>query len=494
MSSNLAILPILLPLVAAVLVAFFPKKLKAVRLVSQIWMIVQTVIIAFITWYVLDNGTIVLESGDWVAPYGIVIVADSLSIILALTTNIVALACVFAASRSIPDRQEKFYFYTFFFLLISGVSGAFLTGDLFNLFVFFEVLLMASYALITLGGDKVQLRESLKYVLINVFSSVLFVTTVAFLYSVVGTVNMAQIAERVAESEQTGVLTAIGILLFFIFGTKAALFPLYYWLPKPYIVPNPVISALFGALLTKVGIYCIIRVFSLIFVHETEITHQLFVWIAALTLLFGAIGALSTQNIKLIIAYNVIPSIGFILMGVSAYNSTGFSGSIYYLVNDMLLKAILFLLVGAIAYLAGTSDLRKIRGMIHHYPFLGWMLLIATLALAGIPPFGGFIGKLVLLQGTFEAGEVILALIGLGVSLLMLLSVLRIFVRGFWGEKDSSIQADKKTARAFSYPIAFLLVFIIFLGIGAEWVFPDFISIGEYLMDPSIYIDSVLKE
>ena len=181
-------------------------------------------------------------------------------------------------------------------------------------------------------------------------------------------------------------------------------------------------------------------------------------------------------------------------MGVSAYNSTGFSGSVYYLVNDMLLKAALFLLVGAIAYLAGTSDLRKMHGLIHHYPFLGWMMLISTLALAGIPPFGGFIGKLVLLEGTFEAGEIVLAIIGLESSLLMLLSVLRIFIRGFWGEKDFSIQPDKKTARAFSYPIAFLLGIIVLLGIGAEWVFPDILAIGEYLMDPSIYIDTVLKE
>src|SRR5690625_1534397 len=166
---------------------------------------------------------------------------------------------------------------------------------------------MASYGLITLGGDKKQLRESLKYVIINLFSSIVFVTTIAFLYSVVGTVNMAHIAERVHEVEQQGILTTIGIVLFLVFATKAALFPLYYWMPKSYVEPNPVTSALFGALLTKVGIYSIFRVFSLIFVFETEITHTLFLWIAGFSMLFGVIGALSTYNIKLIIAYNVIP-------------------------------------------------------------------------------------------------------------------------------------------------------------------------------------------
>lgn len=254
MISNLAVLPILIPLIAGVLAVLFHKRLKFVRIYAQVVTLINTAVVTYILYYVHQNGSVILEAGDWVAPFGIVLVGDMLSMSLVLTTNIVAIACVFYAPQSLSQKKEEFYFYTFYFLLITGVSGAFITGDLFNLFVFFEVLLMASYGLIVLGGEKVQLRESLKYVLINLFSSMLFVTTIAFLYSVVGTVNMAQIAERVRESEQTGILTTIGILLFFVFGTKAALFPLYYWLPRPYITPDPVISALFGgALLTKVG-------------------------------------------------------------------------------------------------------------------------------------------------------------------------------------------------------------------------------------------------
>ncbi len=494
MMSNLAVLPIVIPLIAGVIVALFPKKRKAARIFSQILTIISTLVAAWVLYYVQQNGTVILEAGNWSAPYGIVLVADLLSMTLVLTTNIIALACVFYAPKSLSEKQEAFYFYTFYFLLISGVSGAFITGDLFNLFVFFEVLLMASYGLIVLGGERIQLRESMKYVLINLFSSMLFVTTIAFLYSVVGTVNMAQIAERIGEVEQTGILTTIGILLFFVFGTKAALFPLYYWLPKPYITPNPVVSALFGALLTKVGIYSLLRVFSLIFVHNRDITHEFFVWVAALTLIFGAIGALSTNNIKMVIAYNIIPAVGFMLLGIGVYNATGFTGTIYYLVNDMFIKAALFLLAGAIAYLVGTSDLRKMRGLLHQYPLLGWMFFIAALVLAGIPPFSGFIGKLVLLQGAIEADHIVVAIIGLGSSLLILLSVIRIFVRGFWGEKDETIIADKKAARGFAWPIAFLLFFTVLLGVGAEWFYPSIESIGDYLMNPDEYIQSVLKE
>ncbi|GEN31028.1 multicomponent Na+:H+ antiporter subunit D [Cerasibacillus quisquiliarum] len=492
--NNLAIFPIIFPLFAGTILAFTHSKVNISRQLAKLFASINLFIAIYLVYYVSQKGTIVLETGDWVAPYGIVIVMDMLSVALILTTNIIVIATVFYAPHSLNIKQEKHYFYAFFFFLISGVSGAFLTGDLFNLFVFFEVLLIASYALIVLGGDKVQLRESLKYVLINVFSSILFVTAVAFLYGVVGTVNMAQIAERVQEVDQQGILTTIGILLFFVFATKAALFPLYYWLPKSYIVPNPVVSAIFAALLTKVGIYSIIRVFSLIFVHQLDLTHDMFIWIAGLSMIFGVIGALSTNNIKLIIAYNIIPAIGFIMMGIGFYNQSGMSGSIYYLIHDMIIKSALFLLVGIIAYVAGTSDLRKMKGLINTYPLLGWLLFIGAFILAGIPPFSGFIAKLQLLKGAFENGEIVIALIALGTSLLILYSVMKIFIRGFWGKQPSEQNIEKKPISGMVAPVIFLLSFSVILGIGAEIFVPTIDSIAEYLLDPQIYIDSVLKE
>jgi multicomponent Na+:H+ antiporter subunit D len=492
--SNLAILPIIIPMLSGIIVAFTNKQVTLTRMLTKILSIISLGVTSYVTYVVFTDGTIILETGDWAAPYGIIMVADELSILLILTTNIIAATAAFYAPHSLSVKQETHYFYTFYFLLITGVSGAFLTGDLFNLFVFFEVLLMASYALIVLGGEKVQLRESIKYVLINLFSSMLFVTAVALLYGVVGTVNMAQIAERVAEVDQKGILTTIGVLLFFVFGTKAALFPLYYWLPRPYIVPNPVVSALFGALLTKVGIYSILRVFTLIFVHRMDITHEAFIWIAGLSMIFGVVGALSTNNIKLIIAYNIIPAIGFIIMGIGIYNQDALSGSIYYLVHDMIIKSALFLLVGVISYVAGTSDLRKMKGLIHDYPVLGWLLFISAFVLAGIPPFSGFIGKLLLLKGALSSEAIAITIIALLSSLLILYSVMKIFIRGFWGEKDDSLQRTKKPSMGAIIPIICLLAVSVFLGIGAEFVYPAIDGIAEYLLDPEIYIDSVLKE
>lgn len=490
--SNLAVLPIIIPLLAGIILAFFPKKLTLVRSLTKVFITINLLVSGFILVTVLTSGSIILETGAWPAPYGIILVADSLSGLLVFTTNIIATACAFYAPHSLSDRKEQYYFYAFFFFLITGVSGAFLTGDIFNLFVFFEVLLMASYALIVLGGDKAQLRESIKYVLINLFSSILFVTAVAFLYAAVGTVNMAQIAQRVQEVDQQGILTTIGILLFFVFATKAALFPLYYWMPNPYIKPNPVISALFGALLTKVGVYSIIRVFSLIFIHKIDLTHEVFIWIAGLSMIFGVIGALSTNNIKLIIAYNIVPAIGFIIMGIGVFNETAVSGSIYYLIHDMIIKAALFLIVGTVAYVAGTSDLRKFSGLIHYYPVLGWLLFVSAFVLAGIPPFSGFIGKLLLLTGALSDDEIAIVIIALVSSLLILYSIMKIFIRGFWGVKDESF--EPKSTKGLIGPIAFLVAISVFLGVGAEFIYPSVENISTYLLDPEIYIDSVMKE
>ncbi len=490
--SNLAILPILIPFVTAITAAFFHKNLPLTRWITGIMAIVNLAVTLFITYVVFSQGAIVLETGGWAAPYGIILVADKLAMTLVTTTNIIAVAAFFFAIVSLDEQRQHFYFYTFFQLLIAGVSGAFITGDLFNLFVFFEVLLMASYGLIVLGGSKEQLRESLKYVLINLFSSILFVTSVAFLYSVTGTVNMAHLADRIGEVEQTGVLTTIAVLLFLVFATKGALFPLFFWMPRSYAVPSPVISALFGALLTKVGVYSILRVFTLIFIYNLDFTHNLFIILAGVTMLIGVFGALSTNDVKLIIAYNIIPAVGYMMMGIGILSDSSIAGTVYYLVHDMIVKGALFLLAGAIVAAAGTSDLRKMGGLIHSYPLLGWLFLLASITVAGLPPFSGFIGKLLLLQGGMENGNFIIVGIGLLTSLLILISVIRIFINGFWGE-----QRETKPAVSIGgliAPAGFLLVFSVLLGLGAEWFYPYIQSVADSLIDPSVYINTVLKE
>ena len=272
------------------------------------------------------------------------------------------------------------FFYPFVFFLIAGVNGSFLTGDFFNLFVCFEVMLLSSYVLITLGGRKVQLVESIKYVSINVLSSWFFLLGIAYLYGTVGTLNMAHLSVRIAEVGQGPLLTVISIIFLIVFSLKAGLL-LYFWLPGSYSAPPTVVAALFGALLTKVGIYAMFRVFTLIFYHEPEITHTMIGVMAALTMIGGSIGAIAYNDIRQIVSYNVVIAVGFILVGLAVSTEVAIQGSIYYLIHDMIIKALLFLLAGTMIYLTGTARIEQMSGFIRNYPLLGWLFFITMLSL-----------------------------------------------------------------------------------------------------------------
>lgn len=492
--NNLIILPIVIPFLAGIILIFFNKNIKAQKLISAFASLLAIVVSGIIVHTVHVNGIQSLAIGNWEAPYGIVLVADMYASLLVLTTAIIGFtALLFAFSTITPDR-EKFYFYPVVQFLLLGVTGAFLTGDIFNLFVFFEVMLMSSYMLIVLGSSKIQLRESVKYILVNIISSALFVIAVAYLYAVTGTLNMADLSVKIADMGQTGLLTVIAILFLVIFGLKGAIFPLYFWLPGSYQAPPAVITALFGALLTKVGIYSITRVYTLIFYHEPSYTHQILAWLAALTIIFGVIGAIAYWDIKKIIIYNIITAVGVILFGIAANTPNAVEGSIYYLVHDMIIKGALFFLVGAIIAITGTSNLRKFSGLISSHPLLGWMFFIATLSLAGIPPLSGFIGKLKIIQGGFEAEEYTISFVVLLSSLLVLYSVMKIFINGFWGEPSNEEVYKGKSVKGMVAPIAILLVLSIAYGFGIESISPYISQATDTLLDPTIYIQAVLKE
>src|SRR5699024_3212661 len=276
------------------------------------------------------------------------------------------------AFQTIGEKREQLYFYAFVNFLIAGVNGSFLTGDLFNLFVTFEVMLLASYALITLGGNRTQLQESIKYVAINVFASSLFLIGIAYLYGSIGTLNMAHISERVAEVGQTPILTVISLIFLLVFSLKSGLL-LYQWLPGSYSVPPVAVAALFGALLTKVGVYAMFRMFTLIFTHEPSITHTIIGMMAAVTLVVGSIGSIAYKDLRTIAIYNIVIAIGFIMIGLAVMTPNALEGSIYYLIHDIIVKALLFLLIGTIILLTGKTRIGQMSGMIRNYPLLGWL-------------------------------------------------------------------------------------------------------------------------
>ncbi|MGD6857776.1 Na+/H+ antiporter subunit D [Bacillus infantis] len=492
--TNLLMLPILIPLATAILLIFLAKNVPAQRWVSGISAGVTAAAAFVLVQKVHNDGIQTVDLGSWEAPYGITLVSDMASALLVLTTSLISLACLIYSFRSIGIDREKFYYYPVFQFLIVGVNGAFTTGDIFNLFVFFEVMLMASYVLIVLGGTKIQLRESIKYILVNVISSALFVIAVGYLYSIVGSLNMADISVKIAAFGQPGILTVVAVLFLIVFGLKGAIFPLYFWLPGSYYAPPIPVMAVFGALLTKVGVYSIMRTYTLFFYHDQGYTHEILSILAVLTIILGVIGAVAYWDVKRIIIYNIIVAVGVIVFGIAAMTPDSLAGSLFYIIHDMIIKAALFLLAGIIISITGTSNLRHISGLIKRYPGLAWTYFIAALALAGIPPLSGFIGKLLIVQGGFEAGRYWGAGIVLLSSLLVLFSVMKIFINGFWGNPRSYKNEDKAPVRTLLIAPVMLTALSVFMGVGTEVIYPYISQAAETLSDPNLYINAVLKE
>ncbi|MEB1808139.1 MAG: Na+/H+ antiporter subunit D [Bacillaceae bacterium] len=492
--NNLVILPILIPFIIGTVLIFFANKHKIQRAISGITVFALLGVSIYLAVLVYQEGIQTIELGNWQAPFGIILVADMFATMMVVLSSIVGLVCLFFAFQTISNEREKFYFYPFYFFLLTGVNGAFLTGDLFNLFVFFEVMLIASYILIVMGGTKYQLRESLKYVAINIFASILFIVGVAYIYAATGTLNMADLAVKVALLEQQGVLNVIAILFLIIFGMKGALFPLYFWLPRSYYGPPAAIAALFGGLLTKVGMYAIIRMFTLIFNHDPGFTHTIILILAGLTMFFGVLGAVSQFDFKRILSYHIISQVGYMVMGLGIFTPLAIAGAIYYIAHHIIVKAALFLFAGATQKLTGTTNLKEMGGILKTHPWLSWLFFISAISLAGIPPLSGFFSKFALILAGFEEGRYIIVTVALVVGLLTLFSMMKIFIYAFWGEQKMTEKQAKQKVGKLILPIVPLVILTIVLGFFAEPIFSYSLEVAEELLNPSIYINSVLKE
>lgn len=489
--NNMIVLPLIMPIITAIFLVFLRDYIILQRIVSLVTMVFVVVVSIILLQEVQLEGILKIDFSGWAPPFGILFVADSFALLLVITANIVTAICLIYAFSTIGERHERMFFYPFVMFLIAGVNGSFLTGDIFNLFVCFEVMLLASYVLISLGGEKFQLREALKYVLINVVASWMFLVALAYLYGTVKTLNMAHIGQRVAEVGQDPVLTVVSILFLLVFGLKAGLL-LFFWLPGSYSVPPTAVQALFAALLTKVGIYALFRTFTLMFPLNPDVTHSIIGFMAGATIIAGCMGALSGKDVRTIASYNVIIGVGFILIGLAVGTEEAMVGAVYYLIHDMLAKALLFLIIGMMVYLTGEIVVKNMNGLIRIYPLFGWLYFMVMCALAGIPPLSGFIGKVLIGQGAITQGNFVLLALGFASSVIVLYSLLRIMLASFFGETTIREEDKRPIPRGAMVSFVLLAICIIALGVGAEGIAVYVEDAAHTLVNPSVYIEAIL--
>ncbi|WP_135452263.1 Na+/H+ antiporter subunit D [Mycobacterium sp. DL99] len=435
-------LPVLIPALAAAATLVAGRRPQLQRFITQFALTAVVAVCAALVYLADRDGTLVLHVGGWgqsvpgMGPLGITLVVDRLSALMLVVSAIVLLAVVaYAIGQGIRDgdeRQPVSIFLPTYLVLSAGVCTAFLAGDLFNLFVGFEVLLAASFVLLTIGASEDRVRAGISYVLVSMVSSLIFLIGIALVYAATGTLNMAELALRL-DDIPSGTRTALFAVLLVAFGIKAAVFPLSTWLPDSYPTAPAPVTAVFAGLLTKVGVYAIIRAHSLLF-PGGALDNVLLV-AGLLTMIIGILGAIAQSDIKRLLSFTLVSHIGYMVFGVALANQLGMSGAIYYVAHHIVVQTTLFLVVGLIERQAGASTLQRLGGLAAASPVLAFVFVVPALNLGGIPPFSGFIGKVALLEAGAANGSPLAWILVAGsvvTSLLTLYVVARVWTKAFW--------------------------------------------------------------
>ncbi|TDL12333.1 Na+/H+ antiporter subunit D [Mycolicibacterium obuense] len=441
-------LPVLIPMLAAAVTLLAGRKPRLQRIIAVIALSAVLVVSAVLVYLADRDGTIALQVGGWgptepgMGPLGITLVVDRLSALMLVVSSIVLLAVVFyAIGQGVRDgdgRQPVSIFLPTYLVLSAGVFMAFLAGDLFNLFVGFEVLLNASFVLLTIGASRERVRAGISYVMVSMVSSLVFLFGIALVYATTGTLNMAELSVRL-DGVSEGTRTALFAVLLVAFGIKAAVFPLSTWLPDSYPTAPAPVTAVFAGLLTKVGVYAIIRAHSLLFPGGSLDNVLLVAGLA--TMLMGILGAIAQSDIKRLLSFTLVSHIGYMVFGIALSNQLGMSGAIYYVAHHILVQTTLFLVVGLIERQAGASTLERLGGLAAASPVLAFVFVVPALNLGGIPPFSGFIGKVALLEAGSESGSVLAWLLVAGsviTSLLTLYVIARVWTKAFWRSRTDA--------------------------------------------------------
>jgi len=437
----LVVLPILIPLItAAVLLILSPyqKLCRWLGIAGPLALLIAAICLCRV---VMQEGILTVQMGSWPAPYGITFVADFLSAVMVLITGIMGFVVAVYSLVNIDQKQESFFYYSLYQILLLGVCGCFLTGDIFNLYVWFEVMLVASFVLMASGAGKAQLIGSVKYVALSLISSGIFLSACGIIYGYVGSLNMADLAIKLKYADPL-ILSILFTMFLVAFGLKAAIFPLFFWLPDSYHTPPVAISAIFAGLLTKVGVYAMFRLFTLFFIPQVAFAQPMLV-IAGLTMVTGVLGAVAHQEMRRILSFHIISQIGYMILGLGLLTPLAVAGSIFYIVHHIIVKTNLFLISGVVTRLKGSAELSRVGGVYQSSPLLGLLFLIPALSLAGLPPLSGFFSKLFLVKSSLSLAEYWIVGVALVVGLLTLLSMLKIWAEVFWKEMPATKKGKK---------------------------------------------------
>ncbi|GAA0754784.1 proton-conducting transporter transmembrane domain-containing protein [Psychroflexus lacisalsi] len=501
MTNDIIILPLVVHLFFSILLMFFWNKVNFQKVVSIVGNALALCVAIWAFIHVYNNGTQIVESGNWSAPFGIVFVGDMLAVTLVLLTAIAGFAVSVFSTISVIKARLRFGYFSVFHFLLLGLNGAFLTGDIFNLYVWFEIIIISSFVLISIGGEKNQLEGAVKYFALNFFASMIFLTALGVLYGLVGTLNMADISLKIAEVENTTLIDISAVLFLVGFGIKSAIFPLYFWLPASYHTPPSAVSAIFAGLLTKVGVYALIRVFTLIYVGSSFLT-TLLLSMAIMTIFSGGVGAIIQNNIKKVFMYFIICHIGFMIGGLALFTEVAMAGVIFYLIHDIIIKTNLFLISGLIYRIKTTTNMKKLGGLYANYPKLSLLMAIPLFSLVGIPPLSGYWPKISLILASFNAEEYWFFGALIFGSLITLIVIGKLWAEVFWKDQPK-INFPKKFIYfdqlrlgqkfTFVFPVAFLTFVTLYIGFGAEHIQQLSQRIATELMNNEMYINAVLK-
>jgi multicomponent Na+:H+ antiporter subunit D len=500
MNVSLLLVPFLSPLFAAIFCLLFWPKPKIQRWIyflgSSIMLSSSFVLLS----EVHRHGIMHIEAGSWQAPFGIVLVADLLSCIMIIVAALSGFVIFFYSLQAMDKSRIRYGYYPVMLFMQFGLCGAFLAGDVFNLYVWFEVMLVSSFVLMTLGGTKEQLEGSIKYVMINFLASSLLLAGIGILYGVTGTLNMAHLAVKVQQVQDPALLTLAAMFFLTGFGIKSAVFPLYYWLPAAYPTPPIGVIAMIGGLMSKVGVYTMMRFFTLIFYHDTEYTHQLIIIIAALTMISGGLGAIAQNDFRKILAFSIISQIGYMIMGIGFNSALALSGVIFFIIHSVLVKTNLFLISGIVNNIHGTFKLRDLGDVYIRFPLVALMFAISAFSMTGIPPLSGFWGKLALVKAGMEAQEYLVTGIALAVSLFTLFYSAKIWNHVFWKKASDSapptmIKTQTELFRKSPMlvtPAIFMTAIILLLSLYAQPVIDITQKAAIQLINKEQYIKTVL--